>query len=117
MAKKEYYGGAFDIDPYSFWTRDDLNELQSAIEDLNPDFMISELYLKDDSIFDIVYRDNNDNLWDLNTEIKIDRRKAYTTQKLCEVYAPIIKDAIDNELEKNYEDMGLNYKEDLEEGR
>lgn len=116
--KKECYGGAFDIDPYAYWTRDDLNELQSAIEDLNPTFIIQEMYLKNDSIFDITYRDTNDNIWDLSTEIKIDKRKADTPQKLCKVYAPIIKEAIDNELSKNYEDMGLdaqgNYIEDID---
>lgn len=34
MAEKEYYGGAYDIDPYSFWTKDDFIELQYKIQDI-----------------------------------------------------------------------------------
>lgn len=34
MADKEYYGGAYDIDPYSFWTKDDFIDLQYKIQDI-----------------------------------------------------------------------------------
>lgn len=98
---KTYYGGAFDIDPYEFWTREDLNELQSAIDDLSHgDFVITEIYLEDDKIFDISYMDHLDNDYHLEEDIKIDRRKCSTTAELCEKYAPIIVAAIEKELDR-----------------
>lgn len=101
------YGGAFDIDPEEYWTRDDLNELRAAIEELNPDFAITSLYLKDNDVIDLTYEDSERNEWSLEQEIRIDHRKAGTTRKLCDVYAQVIVDAIDEELSKHQEEMEL----------
>lgn len=89
MVKKEYYGGAFDIDPYLYWTREDLNELQSEIETLTDnEFSITSIYLEDDKIFDIDYTNNGDDVYHLEEEIVIDKRKVQTAKELCQVYAP-----------------------------
>ena len=88
----ECYGGAFDIDPYSYWTREDLDELMGAIEDLNPDFVIKQMYLKDDKYFEIDFADRTGDFSFFIDNIKLDKRKADTPQMLCKVYAPIIKE-------------------------
>lgn len=113
MGRKDY-GGAFDIDPYCFWTKEDLDELQSAIEDLGGnDFTITAMYLNDDKHFDIEYTDKWENEWHLEETISIDRRKASTTKELCEKYAPVIKDAIENEIRYNKEVFELEDYEDI----
>ena len=87
----ECYGGAFDIDPCSYWTRSDLDKLASAIEDLNPDFIIKQMYLKDDKYFEIDFEDKIKNYSFFTNNLELDKRKADTPEKLCKVYAPIIK--------------------------
>ncbi len=103
--KERDYGGAFDIDPASYWTRDDLNELWEEIDTLAEDkgypFRITELYLKEDRFFDLSYRlETDDRVYALEEEIAIDRRKVRTGMELMQVYAPILLEAIASELEK-----------------
>lgn len=101
------YGGAYDINPEEYWTRDDLNELRAAIEESNPDFTITSLFLKDNDVIDMTYEDTEGNEWTLEQEIRIDKRKAGTTRELCDVYARVILDAVDEELGKHQEEMEL----------
>lgn len=89
--RKNDYGGAFDIDPYSFWTRDDLDELESDIED-NPsikkllDFSIKESYIEDNVIeLGVSYNESY-----FTVTEKIDMRKIKAPQDLIKVYSPIL---------------------------
>ncbi len=102
--KKKDYGGAFDIDPEMYWTRDDLNELQQAVEEyVQKDkpreyFKIKELYLDVDNRVDLTYLDIHDNEYQLWANIVLNPNKAGTTTKMVEKYAPEIHKAITEEL-------------------
>lgn len=112
MGKKVDYGGAFDIDPQEYWTRDDLNELVQAIEEKEPEFSIREIYLAENDTFDVEFLDKNGNEYQLQEQIRIDRRKADTPQKLCEVYAPILTDAIQKEIDEVEAELRAEQEED-----
>lgn len=106
MAKKDY-GGAYDIEPEQYWSRDDLNELQETIDnlisDISAEFEIEDIYLND-NVFDIDY------IWEMNhihleEQIKVDMRSAKTTQELCQVYAPIIVKAIEAQIDRTEKEL------------
>lgn len=104
---KNNYGGAYDINPYDYWSRDDLISLKEAIEDTKPEFKITAIYLKEGDSFDIEYTDKYNNEWSLESDIKIDLRRADTPAALKKVYAPIIIDTINSEIEEHYKGMDL----------
>jgi hypothetical protein len=85
--KKPDYGGAFDIDPTSFWTRDDLNELVSEVENDEyiqtlKNFRINESYITDNVIeLEIMYNEEY-----MTITKKIDMRKIKSPNDLCKIY-------------------------------
>lgn len=93
---KKDYGGAFDIDPETYWSRSDLDELQSAIEDElskmgynklgNNNVVLERMYCDSDNKFELDCRVED---WeDFTVEVKVDLRRAKTLQDLIRVYAP-----------------------------
>ena len=53
MAKD--YGGAYDVNPEEYWTKDDLMALKDAIEEENSAFKIKAIYLAEGDVLDIEY--------------------------------------------------------------
>jgi len=105
------YGGAFDINPTDYWTREDVNEVISAVEDIFAEKKMkvfitggyinyNEKHNKD--IFDIDWHyettDGEHHYGSLHRNIWIDRRKAQVTEQLVKVYAPEIAQALEEEL-------------------
>lgn len=107
--KKRDYGGVFDVDPEQYWTREDLDEVTSDVEDIcgkkDLELYITGMYIKRDErtdadVFDIDYHYvvNEEHYYSsLFKNIKIDRRRAKTGSELAKVYAPEIADAIISE--------------------
>ena len=107
-AVKASYGGAWDIDPDSFWTRDDLNELADATIELmmnelnqyaDPEFapdvlQTSEIYLEDDNktITMTVQVPYTGDEWTASN--RIDMRKIRSPRDLAMRYAPIFADEL-----------------------
>lgn len=109
MAKRDY-GGAFDIDPEQYYTRDDLNLVMEETDELLEDKNVSltAVYIKvvkGRDVFDIGFRYDTDCYDHLSDDIVIDRRKAWTGERLAEVYAPIIAGKIKEQI-KEYEEYG-----------
>ena len=49
------YGGAFDIDPHSFWSREDLDEFASELNDrLGDEFGVKEIYIDYFNVLEVV---------------------------------------------------------------
>lgn len=103
MAKRQFtylpdYGGAFDIDPHSLFTKDDLTELTISVEDLVHDklpdvsLFITDCYLEED-YKTVVLEITVD---DFNYVVKetIDLRKIRRPSDLVEKYAPKLADQI-----------------------
>lgn len=91
MAKPNY-GGAYDILPDHYWTRDDLTELEYAVQEKVPDTIkIIGSYLEDD-IATIAYQDSEECEWEVTAFI--DKRIAGTTKELCEKYGPKIAESL-----------------------
>lgn len=114
--KMRDFGGAYDIDPAQYWTKDDLMELKDAIEEINPDLPITEIYLREDDSLDITYEDRHGNEWHLEKHIIIDHEKAGTCRAMCKMYAPIAADtmakelkAFEAELEAEQEEEWMDY--------
>jgi len=88
MGRRDY-GGAFDIDPHSFWTRDDLNDLVADIEDTPSiqslkDFRIMESYITDNVIeLEIMYNEEYNTITQ-----KIDMRRIKAPSDLSKIYTP-----------------------------
>lgn len=95
--KKHNYGGVYDIDPNSFWTRDDVNDLAYAIEEnLQAQanslvIRIDENYIDHDNVVEIVFT-HQDTAYTVKQQI--DMRKITSPNDLKEKYAPIIKERI-----------------------
>lgn len=100
MAKqKPDYGGAFDIDPSSFWCREDLDEFQSELEDRKfikkNKIIIRRGYIELDEDnknimeFDFVYQD-----CEFTVKQKIDMRRIQKPSDLRTKYIPVIETQI-----------------------
>lgn len=90
--KKANYGGAYDILPDQYWTRDDLTELEAAIQENVPESIkITGSYIED-NIAIISYRDSEKCDWEISAFI--DKRIAGTTKELCEKYGPKIAESL-----------------------
>ena len=93
------YGGAYDIDPHMYWTKDDLMSLKEAVEERSlVQIGFIEMDLKN-RIY-ISYSEPEIGEMTLQEEIRVDLRKAGTTKELCEVYAPVIANAIQKEIDE-----------------
>lgn len=88
------YGGAFDIDPEMYWTRDDLNELMGEINEKleNEGIEITAMYLDHDNIFDIEFRDSDENEYSLPKTVVADPMKIETPQNLIKTFTPILSE-------------------------
>ena len=100
--KEHDYGGAFDIDPKEYYSKDDLMELKAAIEEklngrMQGTYEIAEIYLGENETLDITYTDSNKDEWHLCEEIQLDPKLAGTAKELCEVYANKVARTIINE--------------------
>ncbi len=105
--KKKNYGGAYDIDPEMYFSKDDIDELLNAVNDLKHDFKVNAIFIDSANKFFIEYEDKHGNNYDLMSNVQVDLRKAKTCKELCERYAPIICNTIQSELdsiEKELED-------------
>ncbi len=96
------YGGAFDIDPNMYWTRDDLNELTAEVNDRleKEGIEITAAYMGYDNIFDIEFRDKNGNEFCLPKSVKADPEKIETPDRFVEVFTPILSDMIIKQVEE-----------------
>lgn len=103
---ERHFGGAFDIDPEEFWTREDLNEMSSEIEDKS-DFVIRNIYLDEDESVILTYGSKYDNDTDyrLNQKIIMDYEKSDSIEEMKEYYSEAILKAISEEF--------LEYNKDL----
>ena len=95
--KTNDFGGAYDIAPDSSWSRDDLNALMESVNENTDSFEITALWLDKNDFLDIEYSDNEGNEF-TSKNIKIDRRRADTTRKLCEVYTPVITEVLNENI-------------------
>lgn len=96
MAKD--YGGAYDIDPEMYWTKDDVLALMDAINELSEDITVTSLYITRSNIIEMEYTDSHENEYELQEVIKIDLRKAGTCKELCDKYASVLCNAAEKEL-------------------
>lgn len=101
------FGGAFDIDPQAYWTREDVDEVASAIEDTFKEkgmkVSIISSYINydekaDKDVFDIEYRLEEHYYGSLLRRIIIDFRRAKTTEQLVKVYVPEIVEVLIEEM-------------------
>jgi hypothetical protein len=101
------FGGAFDVDPQAYWTREDVDEVASAIEDTFTEkgmkVFVTSSYINydkksDKDIFDIEYhleaKSGEHYYGSLLRRIAIDFRRAKTTEQLVKVYVPEIVEAL-----------------------
>lgn len=94
--KKANYGGAYDILPSQYWTREDLTELENAIDEKTPSSIkIQGSYIEKD-VATILYMDSEDCEWKVTAFI--DKRIAGTTKELCEKYGPRIAESLLSEV-------------------
>lgn len=105
------FGGAFDINPQDYWTREDVDEVASAIEDTFAEkgmkVYVASSYINydeksDKDIFDIEYHletKSGEHYYDsLLRRITIDFRRAKTTEQLVKVYVPEIVEGLMTEM-------------------
>ena len=100
--KEHDYGGAYDIDPKEYYSKDDLMELKAAIEEklngrMQGTYEITEIYLGENETLDIIYTDSHDDEWRMQEEIQLNPKLAGTARALCEVYADKVARTIINE--------------------
>jgi len=99
------YGGAFDVDPYEYYTREDLDYVMSELNDIleEKNVRVTAMYVKPEKensskrIFDIdfTYLENEESVYDGNYQgCKIDQKRAWSAEKLAEMYVSVLKDAI-----------------------
>ena len=92
MAKKPDYGGAFDIDPSSFWCRNDIDELQSELEDRKFikqfGIKIKRGYIEEDNRIELDYEYDG---IEYTVKQKIDMRKIKKPRDLQLKYVPILE--------------------------
>lgn len=102
--KKQYYGGAYDIDPYSYWTKDDLVALQYSIQNrFDPDcVVITGVYESDDvpNQIEVDYESENG---DGTVNMKIDMRKVKSVGDLLVKYTDKFAYHIQKEVYGTYE--------------
>ncbi len=103
------YGGAFDIAPEQYWTREDIDEVISEVENIFEKKKI-RVYVVDSyinyengkDVFDIDYHyitpDGEHFYGSLFNRITIDNRRAKNTELLVKIYAPEIVDELINEM-------------------
>ncbi len=94
MAKKICYGGAFDIDPYSFWCRDDIDAFQGELEQLpsiqTNGIIIRKGYIDDNVLqFDFEHDEN-----EYTVSQKIDMRKIQSPNDLVSKYLSVLEQLI-----------------------
>ena len=102
------YGGAFDIDPHDFWTKEDCMELADEVENiLNDDPQVWEPPVKYTDVYETDYNtiiveveDNQGN--EFSGHAKIDMRRIRTPHDLITKYARPIADDIIQDMNNLY---------------
>lgn len=101
------YGGAFDIDPHEFFTKEECMELAQEVEDLlnkDPDVpypvQYYDVYIVDYNRIVVDFTDSQDN--ELSGQAKIDMRRIRTPHDLITKYAPILVDEVKNDIAYMY---------------
>lgn len=102
------YGGAFDVDPESYFTRDDLNEFGYQVEDvlLNTDLKSKDIQFNgvwvDDNILTFAAVDKDGN--EVEVKEKIDFRKIKLPTGLSKYYLIKVADKVEKEFRAIYQD-------------
>lgn len=94
MAKRDF-GGAFDIDPADYWTKDDILEFMDALQE-DKEVTTFNITIKEANV------DRDDTLYvtfefdwgEYTVSNKIDLRKAKTKDELIKKYVPVFVEAI-----------------------
>ena len=102
----EDYGGAFDIDPTQFFTKEDLVEFGNAVQDAikytasNQDmYDISDIDLNNNELSITVIRKQDQEEFTFKT--KIDMRKIRLPSDLESKYLPIVKEGLQKEIKSS----------------
>lgn len=106
------YGGAYDIDPKMYWSKDDALALVDAVNEISKDIKVTSLYIAKSNIIEMEYTDKHDNEYELQEAIKIDLRKAGTCKELCDKYAPVLCKAAEKELHEIEAELDADRDED-----
>jgi hypothetical protein len=106
------YGGAYDIDPKMYWSKDDALALMDAVNEISKDIKVTSLYIAKSNIIEMEYIDKHDNEYELQEVIKIDLRKAGTCKELCDKYAPVLCKATEKELHEIEAELDVDRDED-----
>ena len=87
------YGGAFDVDPHSFWTGEDRDELRSELEDRleSRGIKITGAWIDYNNLIEIEF-EHEDASYTVTEQIKM--RKIKKPYDLIEIYAPILEEKI-----------------------
>ena len=105
---KSNYGGAFDIDPEMFWTKDDLVELGEEVElilkDRNYNVDCQECYAEPDNSVELVFYDRDLEI-EVTSIINIDMRRIQSPSDLVKKYAQKFADDIEAQLDEAAEDI------------
>ena len=117
MSRTPDYGGAFDIAPDQYFTKDELNELSSSVVDIlsaQKDYKnvrITDAHILTGNVIsiscDLYYNPVEMEIYELKAEKKIDLRKLSSPNKLSDVYAPVIAETIAQEARKSLDIFGL----------
>ena len=103
------YGGAFDIDPHEFFTKEECMELAQEVEDIlnkDPDVpypvQYYDVYIVDYNRIVVDLTDSQDN--ELSGQAKIDMRRIRVPQDLITKYGPIVADSVKEDIAYIYSD-------------
>jgi len=100
VIKANYYGGAFDVDPEAFFTRDDVDDLADAVaaaleqNDLN--VSIESSYVENNGEAQVTITDADG--YEYTGTAKVDMRRIRKPSDLAAKYASIIADDIMNQM-------------------
>lgn len=103
------YGGAFDIDPHEFFTKEECMELAQEVEDIlnkDPDVpypvQYYDVYIVDYNRIVVDLTDSQDN--ELSGQAKIDMRRIRVPHDLITKYGPIVADSVKEDIAYIYSD-------------
>ncbi len=103
------YGGAFDIDPHEFFTKEECMELAEEVEDIlnkDPDVLYPvqyyDVYIVDYNRIVVDLTDSQGN--ELSGQAKIDMRRIRVPHDLITKYSPIVADSVKEDIAYIYSD-------------
>lgn len=97
---KANYGGAFDIDPEAFFTRDDVNDLADAVaailEQNNLNVSIQSSYIENNGEAEVTITDADE--CEYTGTAKVDMRRIRKPSDLASKYSSLIANDIMNQM-------------------